>query len=626
MATRTRKTAPAPAAEVKTAKRKTTGTTATGKVTRKVVAKTAKTATRKTAKKVAAKPSRTTAGTTTRTAANPAAKQAASRPARKTTPKTATTATSTSPKAAASRSNGTTTPPRRRTKTATPPVVDASAAEAPLADTPAAHALVADAALARTLAADAPGADAAVDGPGDDWPIGEIPASQATDFPQVPPVAPPVFEPSPPVQAWRPRRAVFIDVENTSSEASVTRVLDALDLRGLGATTELFAVGNWRVVAQGLARSLAERGAQLVHTAPASRVRDWSDLWIAVQAGIWLGRAHAGDAIDIVSHDKAFDAVGDAAQRLGVAFRRITYSDAASTRHAAAVEKAPASDSSGRRRGGRGGRGRGRGTRRPDESPTTNTRGRTAVAAPDKPNEAAGTDPHQPATPNQIQLAVARLTRDDPAAGVTIERLGAELRAAGFDRPPGSPRLVTRLKRLKDIEVLPSGWVRLARPDTASPPTEGEGGRSGTSRRSRRGGSRGRGRQANGSQPAADTTEQQSADPTQPPPGEPLHAADVAAPANDGPQQLPAEPERPPREHRHPWDDVEQDGVGAAQAMDDAEDDGSEPGPGNEATEPQPDAPRRRSRRRGGRRRGGRSRQDVAGAQPGGNGETPTSS
>src|SRR2546430_1119886 len=82
-----------------------------------------------------------------------------------------------------------------------------------------------------------------------------------------------------------PRRAVFIDVENTSSETDLLRVLDDLNIdRG---TTEVTAVGNWRVIGQQLGRVLAQRGAHLVHSAPAPRVPDWSDLWIAVSAGMW---------------------------------------------------------------------------------------------------------------------------------------------------------------------------------------------------------------------------------------------------------------------------------------------------------------------------------------------------
>jgi len=45
---------------------------------------------------------------------------------------------------------------------------------------------------------------------------------------------------------------------------------------------------------------------------------------------------------------------------------------------------------------------------------------------------------------------------------VTIDALSSALKARGFSRPPGSPRLVTRLRQMKDIEVSPSGTIRPA--------------------------------------------------------------------------------------------------------------------------------------------------------------------
>src|SRR5438094_8225630 len=127
------------------------------------------------------------------------------------------------------------------------------------------------------------------------------------------------------VPAGGSRRAIFIDVENTSSEAALLGALDQLVIDHTTVPTELVAVGNWRVIGQHVARMLAQRGARLLHTAPATGVKDWSDLSIAVAAGIWLGRAQPGDRIDIVSADRAFDAVADAAVNLGVKFRRLTY-------------------------------------------------------------------------------------------------------------------------------------------------------------------------------------------------------------------------------------------------------------------------------------------------------------
>ena len=103
------------------------------------------------------------------------------------------------------------------------------------------------------------------------------------------------------------------------------------------------AVGNWRVIGHDTARLLAHHGAALVHSAPSVGVRDWSDLRIAVSAGVWLAGARPGDVIEIVSDDQAFDAVGDVAASLGVTFRRTSYRALAGGRSAPQVE-APSSE------------------------------------------------------------------------------------------------------------------------------------------------------------------------------------------------------------------------------------------------------------------------------------------
>jgi hypothetical protein len=72
----------------------------------------------------------------------------------------------------------------------------------------------------------------------------------------------------------------------------------------------------------------------------------------------------------------------------------------------------------------------------------------------------ANGEPHS-ASLEQIRTIIARLTAGDPHRGVNLDALTVALKAEGFQRPPGSPRLVTRLRRLKDVELLPSGRVRL---------------------------------------------------------------------------------------------------------------------------------------------------------------------
>src|SRR5881296_1579191 len=161
--------------------------------------------------------------------------------------------------------------------------------------------------------------------------------------------------PGPPLPTSR--RAIFYDVENASHPAHIARVIEHLAIDPLGGRTEFVAVGNWRVIGTDTARLLARQGAQLVHSAPSSGVKDWSDLRIAVSAGVWLAAARPGDVLEIVSDDRAFDAVGDVAAALGIAFHRLT-----SRAIGEASEPAPTHGSSGgdrrRRRGGRGRRGR----------------------------------------------------------------------------------------------------------------------------------------------------------------------------------------------------------------------------------------------------------------------------
>jgi len=264
-----------------------------------------------------------------------------------------------------------------------------------------------------------------------------------------------------------PRRAIFIDVENTSSEAALVGALEQLGIDHTTMPTELVAVGNWRVIGQHVARLLAQRGARLLHTAPATGVKDWSDLSIAVAAGVWLGRAQPGDQIEIVSADRAFDAVADAAVNLGVKFRRLTYGPFSGL--AEAITRAELAEG-GPRRSRRGGRRRRGGTKPPAPwgqaaVPSAEAPTRTARPLPAVVPEVAATNgidkDIQGATPEQIIATIARLTAKAPERGVNLDLLINALKAEGFGRPPGSPRLVTRLRKMKDVEVSPTGMVRL---------------------------------------------------------------------------------------------------------------------------------------------------------------------
>ena len=228
-------------------------------------------------------------------------------------------------------------------------------------------------------------------------------------------------------------RAVIFDVENSSRVEHIARMLEHLGLGTLDRQTRLMAVGNWGVIGYETAHLLARHGAELVHTAPAFGVKDWSDLRIAVTAGIWLAEARPGDVLDIITDDQAFDAVGDVAAGRGVDFHRLSYRALVGARQIA--PRGPASDGGARRRRTR--------------------RGRVRTAP--RSHGGSASAPH--AAPSDEILAVLNelLARGQP---VTLDVLSSALKARGFSRPPGSPRLVTRLRQMRDIEVSRSGTIR----------------------------------------------------------------------------------------------------------------------------------------------------------------------
>jgi hypothetical protein len=263
--------------------------------------------------------------------------------------------------------------------------------------------------------------------------------------------------PEPPPARPSRRRGIFFDVENTSRAGDISRVLEHLALDWEGWTTEFTAVGNWRVIGHDTARLLAQHGAALVHSAPSVGVRDWSDLRIAVSAGVWLAGGRPGDVIEIVSDDQAFDAVGDVAASLGVTFRRTSYRALAGQLPLAGEAVGSGSRPRRSRRSGRRGRGE-RSERRPAEP------------LPTPPPAAAATVADEPHTaPHDEIVGVVRDLLATSPGGVSLDALANALRARGFSRPPGSPRLITRLRRIKELDVGRSGTIRLV--DAGAPAT-----------------------------------------------------------------------------------------------------------------------------------------------------------
>lgn len=241
------------------------------------------------------------------------------------------------------------------------------------------------------------------------------------------------------------RRGIFFDIENSSRPEHVSTILDHLEIDRATQLIDLFAMGNWKVASPETARLLARHGAHLVHSAPAAGVKDWSDLRIAVAIGIWLASARPDDSVEVVTDDQAFQAVGDVAAGLGVEFRQLSFR-ALGTSRAATTTRHP----------GKARRPRGSASRRS----TDDDRVRTARLAARQITSAPGHDGHA-APPAEIRAAVEVLLEASPTGG-TLGALANLLKSRGFARPPGSPRLVTWLRRLKEIEVTRAGIVRRA--------------------------------------------------------------------------------------------------------------------------------------------------------------------
>jgi len=297
-----------------------------------------------------------------------------------------------------------------------------------------------------------------------------------------------------PTESRRRRHAIFYDVENTSSADDVSDVMSKLTMDRAECDTHLVAVGNWRVIGQQTARLLARQGAELIHSAPSTGVRDWSDLRIAVDAGIWLGTARPGDILHIVSDDQAFDAVGDVAATLGVQFNRIKTRERRASQRVADPSRTARS-------------------RQPAAAPHTASQQEAAAVPHTASQREAAALPHtasqreaaalpHTASHEELLTIVKRLTANSSSPhGTTLDVLSNELKNAGFGRAPGSLRLITRLKRMKEIQVGPDGSIQLVTPEKEVPAARSDSGTEGTeaprkrTRRGRRGGRRRSGRQ-----------------------------------------------------------------------------------------------------------------------------------
>ena len=81
-------------------------------------------------------------------------------------------------------------------------------------------------------------------------------------------------------------------------------------------------------------------------------------------------------------------------------------------------------------------------------------------------------DSPQTTAPHDELVSVVRgLVEGAPKRSVSIDSVANALKSRGFQRSPGSPRLVTRLRRIKELLVSPSGTITLAE-DGAPPANE----------------------------------------------------------------------------------------------------------------------------------------------------------
>jgi hypothetical protein len=92
------------------------------------------------------------------------------------------------------------------------------------------------------------------------------------------------------------------------------------------------------------------------------------------------------------------------------------------------------------------------------------------VPRPQRPQSQLVEEPHT-APLDELVTIVQDLVKNASGRVVTIDTLANALKSRGFSRPPGSPRLITRLRRIKELTVSRSGAIALT-PSDAAPGAE----------------------------------------------------------------------------------------------------------------------------------------------------------
>src|SRR2546425_6707348 len=137
--------------------------------------------------------------------------------------------------------------------------------------------------------------------------------------------------------------------------------------------------------------------------------------------------ARPGDVLEIVSDDRAFDAVGDVAAALGIAFRRLSYRTLTGTPQEPRVE-ADTAGGTVRRRGRRGRRGR--------RAPAAPAEPRRAEPRHHEPAHAAHAGEAHTAPHDELVQVVRELAQHSPDGAVLLDTGARALKARGFRRPP----------------------------------------------------------------------------------------------------------------------------------------------------------------------------------------------
>src|SRR5262249_31539394 len=94
-----------------------------------------------------------------------------------------------------------------------------------------------------------------------------------------------------------------------------------------------------------------------------------------------------------------------------------------------------------------------------------------APAAP-RPSEGARVDTEagaHTAPHDEVVEVVRELAQRSSNGAVLIDTVARALKERGFSRPPGSPRLITRLRRIRELAVSRAGMITLTRAGAPAP-------------------------------------------------------------------------------------------------------------------------------------------------------------